>query len=90
MKFYTFFFFLLAFYFDAYNQSISGIVNSYVEVTGVSANSVNVVSTFGFSEGDKVLLIQMKGAAITTGNISDFGIITSLNNAGNFEFGSIT
>ena len=77
------------FCFDSYNQSISGIVNSYTEVTSVSNNSVNVVSTFGFMEGDKVLLIQMKGATITTGNISDFGVITSLNNAGNFEFGII-
>lgn len=77
------------FCFDSYNQSISGIVNSYAEVTSVSTNSVNVLSTIGFMEGDKVLLIQMKGATITTGNISDFGMITSLNNAGNFEFGII-
>ncbi|MBT5439624.1 MAG: hypothetical protein HOK92_10540, partial [Flavobacteriales bacterium] len=89
MKFYPLFFFLITCCFNAYNQSISGVVNSYTEVTSVSANSVQVASTLGFLEGDKVLVIQMKGATITTGNISDFGMITSLNNAGNFEFGNI-
>ncbi len=89
MKFYPLFFFLITCCFNAYNQSISGVVNSYTEVTSVSTNSVQVASTLGFLEGDKVLVIQMKGATITTGNISDFGIITSLNNAGNFEFRNI-
>ena len=89
MKFYPLFFFLITCCFNAYNQSISGVVNSYTEVTSVSTNSVQVASTLGFLEGDKVLVIQMKGATITTGNISDFGIVTSLNNAGNFEFGNI-
>ena len=78
-----------AFYFNSYSQSISGVVNSYTEVTEVSSNTVNVMSTFGFLEGDKVLLIQMKGATITTGNNSGFGTITSLNSAGIFEFGII-
>jgi len=83
------FLFVSVFCFDAYNQSISGVVNSYAEVTDVSTNSVTLMNTFGFAVGDKVLLIQMKGATITTGNNSGFGTITSLNSAGIFEFGII-
>ena len=70
-------------------QNISGIVNSYSNVTNVTINSVAVSNATPFNVGDYVLLIQMKGATITTGNIQAFGTITNLNNAGNFEFATI-
>jgi hypothetical protein len=70
-------------------QNISGIVNSYSNVTNVTINSVAVSNATAFNVGDYVLLIQMKGATITTGNIQAFGTITNLNNAGNFEFATI-
>lgn len=67
-------------------QNISGTVNSYTNVTGIATNVVTVGSSAAFSVGDKVLLIQMKGATITTGNVATFGNITSYNNAGNYEY----
>ena len=70
-------------------QNISGIVNSYSSVSTVTINSVTVSNATPFNVGDYVLLIQMKGATITTGNIQAFGTITNLNNAGNFEFATI-
>jgi len=73
----------------AYSQNISGIVNSYVAVSAVTVNSATVTAIGPFQVGDKVLIIQMKGATITTTNTSAFGTITSLANAGNFEFAVI-
>ena len=70
-------------------QTISGTVNSYTSVTNVSINSVTVSNASSFNVGDYVLLIQMKGATITTGNIQAFGTINNLNNVGNFEFATI-
>jgi gliding motility-associated-like protein len=67
-------------------QNISGTVNLYTNVTGLAANVVTVGSSAGFLAGDKVLLIQMKGATITTGNVVGFGNITAYGNAGNYEF----
>src|ERR1700741_1996507 len=67
-------------------QSISGTINIYTNVTGIATNVVTVGSAAGFSVGDKVLLIQMKGATITTGNIPASGTITAYGNAGNYEY----
>jgi gliding motility-associated-like protein len=67
-------------------QNISGTINQYTNVTNISNNGVTVGNANGFNAGDKVLLIQMKGAAITTGNIASFGSITNYNSAGKFEF----
>jgi hypothetical protein len=72
----------------AFSQTtnFSGVINSYVAVSAVNSNSVTVTSSAGFAAGNRVLLIQMKGASINTSNSSSYGSITSLNNAGNFEF----
>ena len=67
-------------------QNISGTINQYTNVTNISNNGVTVGNATGLNIGDKVLLIQMKGAAITTGNIAAFGSITNYNSAGKFEF----
>lgn len=69
--------------------NINGIVNVYAEVTNIGGPNVNVPSTTGFSVGDKVLIIQMKGSTINTSNTSAYGTISSLNNAGNFQFNQI-
>lgn len=55
----------------------------------MTANSVTVTSAVGFSAGDRVLLIQMKGATINQTNTASFGQITALGSAGNFEFTNI-
>jgi hypothetical protein len=70
-------------------QSISGVVNQYVAVSSVNTNSVNVTSSQGFSVGDRVLLIQMKGATISSANNVSFGQIQNYGDAGNFEFTNI-
>jgi len=50
---------------------------------------VTVGSAAGFAPGDKVMIIQMKGATVNTANNATFGQITAYNNAGNYEFGTI-
>ena len=84
--------FLLILTFSAkltYAQQIGGVVNLYVAVSAVNVNSVSVNSTQGFAVGDRVLLIQMKGASISSGNNASFGQIQNYGNAGNFEFTNI-
>jgi len=68
-------------------QSISGVVNSYYRVTGINVvpNTVTVTSSAGLSPGMKILIIQMKGAAINSANSNLFGNINAVNNAGNYE-----
>lgn len=73
----------------AFSQQIGGVINQYVAVTAVNINSVNVTSSQGFSVGDRVLLIQMKGASIATANNASFGQIQNYGDAGNFEFTNI-
>jgi gliding motility-associated-like protein len=70
---------------SAQTTNISGVINNYVSVTSVGSQSINVPNVTGFVVGDKVLLIQMKGASIDTTNTSNFGTITSYNEAGNYE-----
>lgn len=70
-------------------QSISGVVNQYAAVTAVTTNSATLNAIGPFQVGDKVLIIQMKGATITATNTATFGTITALGNAGNFEFATI-
>ena len=73
----------------AHAQSIGGIVNTYVAVTNITPNSVTVTSSNGFAVGDRVLLIQMKGATINQTNTASFGQVTAIGSAGNFEFTNI-
>lgn len=71
--------------------NISGVVNSYysvIETIPVKA-CVRVSSTAGLSLTTKVMIIQMKGAAINTPNSAAFGDTSSLANAGNYEFNYI-
>jgi hypothetical protein len=74
-------------------QSISGIINIYTPVTAIppcnpclpSCNTITVASTTGFAPGDRVLLIQMKGAQLNQTKTSNFGNIGSYDVAGNYE-----
>src|SRR5579862_4258904 len=72
-------------------QSISGIVNSYYQVTAINAgtNSVTVSNSSGLTPQARVLLIQMKGATIDASNSSSYGNISAINNAGNYEMNTI-
>ena len=69
---------------------ISGVINEYTPVTYVSCNQVYVGDDSFLSVGDRVLIIQMKGADIDLSNSSNFGTITNYNNCGNYEFATIT
>ncbi|HET7152870.1 MAG TPA: hypothetical protein VFJ29_03825, partial [Candidatus Kapabacteria bacterium] len=70
--------------------NLSGVVNTYTKVTSAYANRVTVSSAAGFSAGDNVLIIQMNGAAINTGNNSSYGTITEYGGAGSYELASIS
>lgn len=72
----------------AYSQNISGIINSYIEVTGVNNNqaAVDVVSVSGINIHDTLIIIQMQGADIDiSNNVADNGNVTSFNGAGSWE-----
>lgn len=76
---------------------ISGIVNSYYKATaivsgtisGSSYSGITLQSIAGLAKGDRVLIIQMKGASIVQTNNASFGNISAIGNAGKYEFSSI-
>ncbi|PSR01123.1 MAG: hypothetical protein BRD50_09200 [Bacteroidetes bacterium SW_11_45_7] len=75
-------------------NNISGTINNYAEVTNINVTScstlVEVSSAGGFSAGDRVVMIQMKGASINTTNTSSYGSVVNYENAGNYEFADVT
>lgn len=74
---------------DCYAQTpIGGIVNKYVSVTSIVPcdSMVTVGNPISLRPGDRVLLIQMKGAGISTNNDPAFGTIMSIDGAGACEF----
>ncbi|MEP7374327.1 MAG: T9SS type A sorting domain-containing protein [Chitinophagaceae bacterium] len=75
----------------AQTTPISGVVNSYYRVVEVlpAQSCVRLNTTAGLNYNDKVMIVQMKGASINTSNSSSFGDTTSLNNAGNYEIGTV-
>lgn len=70
---------------------VGGVINIYTPVTAIDpcTNSVTVGSSTGFGVGDRVLLIQMKGASIDQTNTAAFGNVTNYNNAGNYEMATV-
>lgn len=77
--------------------NIGGVVNIYTPVSDVSNCScpttdcaqITVSSSAGFAEGDRVLIIQMKGARVDSSNTSSHGSVINLYDAGNYEFATI-
>ena len=68
---------------------ISGVINEYSAVTGVSyPRTVTADNVTIFAEGDTVLLIQMKGstALVHEEDDTNYGIRQNLSNAGAYEF----
>jgi hypothetical protein len=72
-------------------QNISGVINKYAKVLDIDTclNEILVENTSGFSVGDRVMIIQMKGAEIDLSNSPSFGSVTNYANSGNYEFGNI-
>ncbi len=72
------------------SANISGVINTYTSVSGLSGDTITVASSAGFSVGDKLLIIQMQGATIDESNTINFGDITNINDAGNYEFNTVS
>ncbi len=72
------------------SANISGIVNSYTSVTLISSCSIEVLDASAFNAGDRVVIIQSKGADVDTTNTVNFGDVLNLNNCGNYEFSHIS
>lgn len=79
--------------FSAISQTtpISGVVNTYHQVIEIipSKGCLRVTNTGALIVNTKVMVVQMKGATINTSNSNSFGIVTSYNEAGNYEIGTI-
>lgn len=83
---------LLIFSFSAivvHAQSISGVINIYTAVSDVDGVNITVTSTTGFAVGDRVLIIQMKGAEIDESSTDAFGDVVDYHNAGFYEFADV-
>lgn len=79
---------------SAAQTNISGIVNTYHKVIEVvpSKACLRVADPTGLNVNTLVMVVQMKGATISTANNSTFGDTTAvngLNGAGNYEIGVI-
>lgn len=86
--------FLLVFQFSmsplfAQNNTYTAITSPSTLVAN-STTSFTVNSATSFAIGNKVLIIQMKGTSIETTDNSNYGDITSIGNAGNYEFAIIS
>jgi len=75
----------------SYAQSVSGVINTYYQVTAVntSSNTMTVSSASGLSAGQRVLIYQAKGATYNSSNASTFGDVTASNASGAYEFNTI-
>ena len=62
------------------NTNISGVINSYTNVTAISGTTISVGSPFGYSARDQVLILQMQGDLIDESNTNSFGIGRSSTN----------
>ena len=75
-----------------YGQVITGTLTyTQTVATAVNANNAGftVMDASGFAIGDQVLVIQMKGAIISTANSSAYGNVTDYNGAGSFEVSTL-
>src|SRR5258706_3253383 len=87
----SFFILLFSISVCAQTATISGIVNTYHKVVEIipSKACVRVANISGLNVNSRVMLVQMKGASINTTTTSAFGDTTSLNEAGNYEIGTV-
>ncbi len=97
---YTLLFFISALSSSIYSQTdIGGVINDYEGVVSINnpgcdqcdlasacLNEIEIADASAFSIGDRVLVIQMKGAIIDQTNSTSGGSITDIGNAGNYEF----
>lgn len=70
-------------------EDIGGVVNRYAEVIDVipCLRTVRIADpSIGLAAGDRVVMIQMKGARIAEGDDSTYGAVSTLGGAGNVEY----
>ncbi len=72
--------------------SFAQIINDYAAVTNFNpcSNALTVSNVTGFAAGSRILIIQMKGVDIDQSNSTAFGNVLNYNNAGNYEFATVT
>ncbi len=75
--------------------NISGIINAYAPVTAINvAKTILTIGTTAgtgtFATGDKVMVMQMKGATIETTDISTYGRILNMGSAGRYEWADVS
>ncbi|MEL6674381.1 MAG: T9SS type A sorting domain-containing protein [Bacteroidota bacterium] len=69
--------------------TISGVINAYSQVLSLDTHYIRLSSTAAFATGDKVLIIQMKGASIIEAEDSTYGDILDFGTAGNYEWNEV-
>ncbi len=70
-------------------EDIGGVVNRYAEVIDVipCLRTVRIADpSVGLAAGDRVVMIQMKGARIAESDDSAYGTVSDLSGAGNVEY----
>lgn len=71
--------------------NIRGVINQYTAASGITcSNSILVSDAGSFSPGDKVLIVQMKGATIDLSNTASFGNITDYGQVGKYEMNEVS
>ncbi|HAE12648.1 MAG: T9SS type A sorting domain-containing protein [Chitinophagales bacterium] len=76
--------------FSMAQTAIHGVINDYTIATGIGCdNKLEVTDAAAFSPGDKVLIVQMKGAVIDSSNTSSFGTILNWGTAGKYELNEL-
>lgn len=70
--------------------NISGQINDYAAVQAIAYQSITLDDASAFSAGDKVLIIQMKGAIISESDDPTYGTILDYGYAGNYEINVVS
>lgn len=68
------------------------VINQYTTLASAAAagsTTLTLASTAGITAGDVLMVYQAQGATISTANTAAYGAVTSLGNAGRYEFVSV-
>ncbi|MCC7207700.1 MAG: hypothetical protein IT323_10350, partial [Anaerolineae bacterium] len=70
------------------------VVNTYTTLAasasaGNTSIQVGSAAVLGVAPGDLILIVQMQGVSMDTGNTASYGAITNYNNVGNYEFATV-
>ncbi|MDB5035255.1 MAG: 5-nucleotidase [Chlorobi bacterium] len=72
-------------------QTVAGIINNYYEVVAMNSCTLTLNFTGGLNIGDRIIIIQMRGAAVDESESSTYGDVTNgYGNAGLWEVNGVT